>query len=262
MRGWLIAAGVSALLLTGCTGMGPPGLGAAEQAVAPEAPWIAAAVADAGRPAADRERDVQRKPAEVLAFTGVRPGVTLLEAMPGGGYFSRVFAKAVGPTGEVLLYVPQEIGTKFNSDANAKALAAAFPNIQYGPGDSITAQAPEPFADIVFTAQNWHDFHTPLFGNLDHAAANRALWSVVRPGGAVIIIDHAAQAGSGVRDANTLHRIDEEVVKREMAAAGFVLEAESQALRNPADPRTANVFDPAIRGRTDQFMLRFRKPRG
>ncbi len=81
-----------------------------------------------------------------------------------------------------------------------------------------------------------------------------------RPGGTVVIIDHSAQAGSGLRDVSTLHRIDEEQVKREMAAAGFVLEAQSDALRNPADPRTANVFDPAIRGRTDQFMLRFRKP--
>ena len=258
MRALLIGG---ALLLASCTSSGPgETVGTANAAGVVRMDGYLGVLADPARPAADRQRDAARKPAEVLAFAGVRPGMTVLEAMPGGGYFSRLFARAVGPTGEVLLYVPQEIGAKFNSEVNARALAAAYPNVKFEPGASITEQAPEPFADLVFTAQNWHDFYTPLFGTLDTAAANRALWSVVKPGGAVVIIDHAAQAGSGTRDANTLHRIDEDVVKREMAAAGFVLEAESQALRNPADPRTANVFDPAIRGRTDQFMLRFRKP--
>lgn len=259
MRRALIGAGLCALVLTGCAGMTPAGPGAAE-AVRPDAPWIAAAVADPDRPAADRERDPFRKPAETLAFAGVRPGMELIDTIPGGGYFTRLFAEAVGPTGVVYPHVPEELRGKFNSDENAQALAAAYPNVRWRPGAPLAEPSDEPFVDLVFTAQNWHDFHTPLFGNLDMTAALRALNSVVRPGGAVVIIDHAAQAGSGLRDVNTLHRIDEDVVKREMAAAGFVLEAESQALRNPADTRTANVFDPAIRGRTDQFMLRFRKP--
>ena len=252
MRKWLIAAG-AAVALTACATT------PAEAPVAPDAAWIAAALADPDRPQADRDRDAARKPAETLAFAGVRPGMTVLDAVPGGGYFTRLFAEAVGPTGKVYAYVPTEIAGKFNAEANGRALAAAYPNVEYA-SDPLKQHAPQPIADMVFTAQNYHDFHTPLFGPPDVAAVNRAIWSVLRPGGTYVIIDHAAAPGSGTRDANTLHRIDPEVVKREVTAAGFVLEGESDILRNPADPRTANVFEPSIRGRTDQFMLRFRKP--
>jgi predicted methyltransferase len=253
MRGFTIGASLAALVLASCA------TGPMTPAVTPASPWIAAAVADADRPAADRERDALRKPAEVLAFSGARPGLTVLDAIPGGGYFTRLFAEAVGPTGKVYAYVPTELVGKYESDTIAKRLAAAQPNVEYA-SDPLAQPAPGPIADLVFTAQNYHDFHTDYFKGSDIAAINRALFSVVRPGGSVVIIDHSAQAGSGLRDVSTLHRIDEAQVKREMIAAGFVLEAESQALRNPADARTANVFDPAIRGRTDQFMLRFRKP--
>lgn len=252
MRKFLIGATAAALLAACATTPVPA-------PVAPDAPWIAAAVAATGRGPADRERDPNRKPAEVLAFAGVRPGMTVLDAIPGGGYFTRLFAVAVGPTGKVYAYVPTEIAGKFNSETNARAVAAAYPNVEYA-SDPLAQMAPEPVADMVFTAQNYHDIHTPLFGGASAEAVNRAIYSVVRPGGTFVVIDHAAEPGSGTRDANTLHRIDPEVVKREVTAAGFVLEAESDVLRNPADPRTANVFDPAIRGRTDQFMLRFRKP--
>jgi predicted methyltransferase len=251
MRAWLTAAG-AALVLAACAA-------GSMQAVAPDAPWIAAAVAHPGRPAADTARDAARKPAEVLAFAGIRPGQQVLDAIPGGGYFTRLLAEAVGPTGKVYAYVPTELVGKYESDTLAKGLAAAHPNVEYA-SDPLAQATPTPIVDVLFTAQNYHDFHTAYFAGSDIGAINRALYSVVRPGGAFVIIDHAAQAGSGLRDVNTLHRIDPEAVKREVTAAGFVLEAESQALRNPADPRTANVFDPAIRGRTDQFMLRFRKP--
>ena len=247
-----LLAGAAALLIGCATVPGPA-------PVAPGALWIAAAVADSDRPEADRARDALRKPAETLAFAGVRPGMTVLDAVPGSGYFTRLFAEAVGPTGKVYAYVPTEIAGKFNSEPNARGLAAAYPNVEYA-SDPLAQMAPEPVADMVFTAQNYHDIHTPLFGGASPAAVNRAIYSVVRPGGSFVVIDHAAEPGSGTRDANTLHRIDPEVVKREVTAAGFVFEAESDALRNPADPRTANVFDPSIRGRTDQFMLRFRKP--
>ncbi|HEX8569000.1 MAG TPA: methyltransferase [Caulobacteraceae bacterium] len=249
----LLAAAAIAALVTGCASTPAP------VAVAPDAPWIAAAVADADRPQTERDRDTLRKPAEVLAFAGISPGQEVLDIIPGTGYFTRLFAEAVGPTGKVYAYVPTELVGKFNSDGLAKGLAAAYPNVEYA-SDPLAQAAPGPIADVVFTAQNYHDFHTPYFEGSDIVAINRALYSVVRPGGALVIIDHVAQAGSGLRDVSTLHRIDPEAVKRELSAAGFVLEAESEILRNPADPRTANVFDPSIRGRTDQFMLRFRKP--
>ena len=252
MKGSLIAA-AAAVLLAGCA------TAPTELPVTPDAAWIAAAVTDPDRPQADRDRDATRRPAETLAFAGVRPGMTVLDAVPGSGYFTRLLAEAVGPTGKVYAYVPTEIAGKYNSEANARAVAAAYPNVEYA-SDPLKQRASAPFADMVFTAQNYHDFHTPLFGEPDVAAVNRAIWSVLRPGGLYVIVDHAAASGSGTRDANTLHRIDPEAVKREVTAAGFVLEGESDVLRNPADPKTANVFDPSIRGRTDQFMLRFRKP--
>lgn len=220
---------------------------------------FAAVVADQGRPEADRARDAARKPAEILAFAGVRPGMTVLDAVPGGGYFTRLFAGAVGPEGKVYAYVPTEIAERFNSRQTAQALAAALPNVTYA-SDPLTQRSTREFADIVFTSQNYHDFHTPLFGSPPIAEVNRAIWSVLKPGGRLVIIDHAAAAGTGTRDAATLHRIDRDAVVAEVTAAGFVLEGESQVLRNAADPRTANVFDPAIRGRTDQFVLKFRKP--
>ena len=157
MRAVLVALGVTAALAAACATT------PVEAPVTPDAPWIAAAVADADRPAADRERDVNRKPAEVLAFAGVRPGMVVLDAIPGGGYFTRLFAEAVGPTGKVYAYVPSEIAGRFNSEANARALAAAYPNVEYA-SDPLAQPTPQPIADLVFTAQNYHDFHTPLFG--------------------------------------------------------------------------------------------------
>jgi predicted methyltransferase len=99
-----------------------------------------------------------------------------------------------------------------------------------------------------------------MFGGNDMAAVNRAIWSTLKPGGLYVVIDHAAAAGTGASAADTLHRIEPETVRREVEAAGFVFEGSTDVLRNPADPKTANVFDPSIRGRTDQFAMKFRKP--
>lgn len=113
--------------------------------------------------------------------------------------------------------------------------------------------------DIIWTAQNYHDLHLARL-KLDVPAYDKALFAAIKPGGYLVIVDHAAEAGSGLRDPDKLHRIDEAVVKQEVESAGFVLDGESDALRNPADPHTALVFDASIRGKTDQFMLRFKKP--
>lgn len=251
---FMAMAMATALLLASCASSGMP-----------DAPQVfrahhQQAIEDPQRPAADRARDALRKPAEMLAFAEVRPGQTVVDALPGGGYFTRLFAGAVGPGGKVYAYVPTEIAGKFESRANAEALAAAYPNVEAA-SNPLKQPAPRPFADLLWTAQNYHDFHTPLFGSPDISAVNDAFRSVLKPGGLYVIVDHSAQAGSGARDANTLHRIDKEAVIREVTAAGFVFGGESVVLANPADPRTANVFDPGVRGRTDQFVLKFRKPR-
>ncbi|WP_162875531.1 class I SAM-dependent methyltransferase [Sphingomonas crusticola] len=226
------------------------------------APSIAAAVADPGRPAADRDRDPERKPAEMLAFAGVKPGMVVVDILPGGGYFTRLFSTAVGPTGKVIGYVPDEMyaGRPKSLDA-VQALAAdpAHKNVE-ALHDPALAPGPANIADLVWTSQNYHDLHN--IAGLDVVAFNKVLYRIVRPGGVYVVLDHSAPAGSGVTDTNTLHRIEAAAVRKEVEAAGFKFDGESKVLANPADPRTAKVFDPSIRGHTDQFILRFRKPGG
>ena len=218
---------------------------------------IAAAVANPARPAADTARDAARKPGEVLAFSRVKPGDKVLELIPGGGYFSRLFSGAVGPTGKVYAAAPG-MNPETGKAVVAKPVDPAFANVTpivLG----RTVAVPEP-VDLIFTAQNYHDFHLSKL-NLDVPGLDRGLFAALKPGGLLIIEDHAAVAGSDLTVPDKLHRINEDVVKKEVEAAGFVFDGESEVLRNPADPRTENVFTPDIRGHTDQFLLRFRKPR-
>ena len=252
MRGWLIAA-AAALALGSCATPDRPA----------SLETIAAALADAARPPADRERDAARRSAEVLAFAGVGVGDRVGEYVPGGGYFTRLLAKVVRPEGQVYAYQPREftaVAPKYLTDIQAVAGDPAYGNIIVLNEATAAFAAPEPL-DLVFTTQNYHDMYFRLAPPGTAEAFNRAAFRALKPGGVYLITDHHARAGTGTADANTLHRIDVEAVKREVQAAGFVLEAESDLLRNPDDPRTASVFDPSIRGRTDQFMLKFRKPR-
>ena len=218
---------------------------------------IAAAVANPARPAADAARDAVRKPAEVLAFSHVKPGDKVLELIPSGGYFSHLFSGAVGPTGRVYAASPN-FNPETGKAVGVKPVDPAFPNV-IPTVLGRTISVPEP-VDMIFTAQNYHDFHLSRL-NLDVAALDKGLFAALKPGGLLVIEDHAAVAGTDLTVPDKLHRIDEAIVKQEVEAAGFVFEGESDVLRNPADPRTANVFTPDIRGHTDQFLLRFRKPR-
>ena len=116
--------------------------------------------------------------------------------------------------------------------------------------------------DVVFTSQNYHDYPDKFMGNVDPVVLDKQVYQALRPGGMFVVIDHVAPAGSGMRDTDTLHRIDPAIVRKQAEAAGFVFDGESDALRNPADPHDIKVFDKSIRGHTDQFMYRFRKPKG
>jgi predicted methyltransferase len=211
---------------------------------------VAAAVADANRTDADRARDADRKPGEILEFTGVKSGDKVAELLPGGGYFTRLLSAAVGPTGKVYAGVPA-------ADLE-KAKAAAKGNVEVVALNPGGLAFPEP-VDLLFTAQNYHDFHLKRL-NLDVPATNKALFNALKPGGTLLIIDHAAAPGSPVDVADTLHRIDPAVVKREVEAAGFKFISENNAVRNSSDPLTASVFDASIRGKTDQFVYKFQKP--
>jgi predicted methyltransferase len=223
-------------------------------------PAAYAAVVDEGsRPDADKARDAVRKPAEMLAFANVHPGEVVVELLPGGGYFTRLFSKAVSPTGKVITVVTAQQDTA-EKPAAVRAIAAApgYANVSVLVADFQTMAPPEK-ADLVWTSQNYHDLHLTRL-NLDVAKVNKAVFNALKPGGRYVIVDHAAPAGTPVDAANTLHRIDPAIVRKEVEAAGFKFEGESDALRNPADDFTKGVFDPAVRGKTDQFVLKFRKP--
>lgn len=228
----------------------------ASAAPAPSA--INAAVADPARPQADIQRDAQRKPAEMLTFAGIKPGMKVMDLIPGGGYFTRLFAKAVGTTGHVYAFQPAEWdGFLKGKEPPVNAVAAAYTNASVIKAPMKELKAPEPL-DLVWTAQNYHDVENGEPGTT--ALVNKAIFDALKPGGLYIVLDHSAEKSSGVRDTHTLHRIDQDVVKQEVTAAGFEYVGESDALRNAADTRTVVVFDPAIRGHTDQFILKFRKP--
>src|SRR3984957_2683108 len=230
---------------------------------APSSGYIGAAVADSNRPDADKLRDANRKPAQTLEFLGVKPGEQVAEILPGGGYFTRLFSKAVGPSGHVYALVPERPAS---APANLPDLAGAvkaiaadpnYPNVTVvvQPLSKLVTPAP---VDLVFTAQNYHDLHNfPV----DVVAFNRTILDSLKPGGLYVVLDHSAPAGSGLTDTKSLHRIDADVVKQEVTAAGFEFVGASDVLANAADSRTAIVFDPSIRGKTDQFILKFRKPR-
>lgn len=223
--------------------------------------YVAAALNDASRPAEDKAKDAERKAEQVVVFSGVKPGDKVADVFPGGGYYTRIFAKIVGPKGHVYAFVPTEAASKPYKPGAAAEKLAAEPG--YGNVSVLVQQTKAMDAgglDLIFISQFYHDMHNDNYGGPDVVPQNKGLFNALKPGGVLLIIDHSAP-GTGLSATNTTHRIDVEAVKTELAAAGFKLEAESDVLKNPADPHTANVFSPTIRGKTDQFMLKFRKPK-
>lgn len=223
------------------------------------APAYDAALASPIRTNEDRARDVARHAADTLAFAEVKPGQKIGDMIIGGGYFTRLLSAAVGPEGHVTAWQPAEFIGFQASYGEALTAAAALDNAD---GVNTPIGAPEWPAglDLIFTAQNYHDLHLKPFAADTAARVNAAAYRALKPGGLYVIIDHDAAAGAGADAPDSLHRIEVDQVKREVEAAGFVLDGSSDLLARPDDPRTANVFDPSIRGKTSQFMLRFRKP--
>jgi predicted methyltransferase len=253
MNSKLILAGALAAALS---------IGAAAVQAAPPA-YVTAAVADKGRPEADTKRDADRKPAEMLEFAGVKPGMTVVDLIPGGGYFTRIFSKAVGPKGVVYaVYPPPRPSAdpaKPTPTPAAETIAAdpAYSNVKALKTSPASFAVPTK-ADVVWTSQNYHDLHN--VPNLDMAAFNKGVYDSLKPGGVFIVLDHVGAAGDPAIT-HTVHRIDPAVVKQEVTAAGFKFEGESPVLRNAADDHTKAVFDPSLRGHTDQFVYKFRKPK-
>jgi predicted methyltransferase len=226
---------------------------------------VAAALADPGRPATDVARDSARKPAEMVAFAGLKSGQRVVDFIPGGGYFTRIFSGVVGPKGHVYAMVPGAAeALEAPGTATIAAFAANHANVSVVITKGIDFTPPGGPADVFWTAQNYHDLYNPLSKGAPPITSmmpvNKAVFAALKPGGIYFIIDHVAPAGSGISATSTLHRIDPARVKADVEAAGFKFVGESDVLRNPADPHTKIVFDPSIRGHTDQFVFKFRKP--
>jgi predicted methyltransferase len=224
--------------------------------------YVQAAVADPSR-GKDRDIDARRKVGELVAFSGTKPGDSVAELIPGSGYFTRVFSKVVGAKGHVYVVWPNQYAAEARPDVrNSHTLAASpgYGNVQVleQPGEKLRTPTP---VDVVFTSQNYHDYNDPFMAPASVAQLNKQVFAALKPGGTWVIVDHVAESGSGMRDTDTLHRIDPALVRKQVEAAGFVFEAESGVLRNPKDGHKVKVFDPSIRRYTDQFAYRFRKPK-
>lgn len=223
---------------------------------------IARAFADSSRPDAERALDVARKPAALLAFTGVSKGDKVVDLMPGGGYFSRLFSSAVGEAGKVIALQPLEMD---------KAAPEGLPKLHAlakSPGhanvsvvlESINALALPETVDLVWTSMNYHDLHVPFMRVADIAHVNDAIFAMLKPGGLFVVMDHAAAPSTGASQSDALHRIDPQAARKEILAAGFEFVDESHVLRTPGDAHALPSFDASMRGKTDRFVYRFRKP--
>jgi predicted methyltransferase len=197
------------------------------------------------------------KAPEVIQFIGLKKGDKVADIV--AGRLTASLAQAVGPSGKVYAVVPAEV-VKVHPEALArmKALATQAPNVIVSEGP-IGSALPSGL-DAVFIRQNYHDLYDKFMGPVDVPAFDKAVFAALKPGGVYVVLDHAAIAGSGIDATETLHRIDPARVKADVLAAGFKLDGESSILTNEADDHTKNVFDSSIRGRTDQFLLRFKRP--
>jgi predicted methyltransferase len=224
---------------------------------------IAAAVSDAHRPPEQIQLDPTRKPAQMMVFAGVKAGDSVADFMAGNGYFTRILSKVVGPSGRVYAFLPDEEIKNCPPAEVAGSLAVAkdvfYSNVILRTGPVNQFSTPRP-VDVLWTAQNYHDLHDAFMGPPDMEKLNKAFFNAVRPGGVFIVIDHAAAPGSGLSTTETLHRIDPATLRREVEASGFIFEAQSGELENAGDDHTRPVFDPLVRGKTDQFVYKFRKP--
>jgi predicted methyltransferase len=242
MKKTLIGATLFALTLTG----------AGFAAVLPD--YVSTAVSDTTRPAGDSSRDAIRMPGETIAFAGVKPGMTVAELAPGGGYFTRMLSDVVGPEGHV--YGLENV--KWDDGSDGK-VAAAHKNVTMTDGQFGDVKLPKK-VDLFWITQNYHDLHIAKYNPVAIPAFNKSVFEALKPGGTYFIVDHQANDGTTEADIEKLHRIPKSQVIKEVQAAGFKLVAEGDALHHPADDHTKSIFDKSIQGHTDQYMLKFVKP--
>lgn len=274
MRRLLLASCLTLALatLTGCaTSAGTvetaPVAAAGDSAMPAEAPApdIAAILASPTRSAEDKERDARDKTAEVLALAGFKTGQTVADILAGSGYHAEILSGLVGPQGQVLL-VNDTRYDAFGKEGYTKRLAdARLPNVRHvvGPADALGLG--EATLDGAVIVMSYHDLYwvnekKPDDAKIDAGQFLDQIARALKPGGVLLVVDHSAKAGTGSADAQTLHRIDEQFTTEDFRKHGLALASSSELLHNPADDRSKNVFDPAIRGKTDRFVQLYRKP--
>ncbi len=245
----------AALMLVAAMACIPPA--AADQAA------IARAIANDSRTEPHRERDARSKPEVVLGLLDLQPGQTVADVFGGGGYYAELMAGVVGPDGTVILhnntpysrFVEKQVAERYAGDAvpAIRLLKSEVDDLKLEPGSLDAALMVMSYHDLYFNApdRGWFDTDVPLFFSQLHAA--------LKPGGRLVVVDHAAVDGSGKSAAQEIHRIDEAWAKQDIEGNGFRFVASNEALRNPDDDRTKMVFDKTIRGKTDRFILLFER---
>jgi predicted methyltransferase len=223
--------------------------------------YVTAAVSDPAR-AKDSADDARRHAAELAVFSQVKSGDVVVDLIPGGGYWTRIFSQIVGPKGHVYMIWPNEYAKVDGDEVPGTQALVKDPHYS---NVSILMEPAAEFsvpvkADVVWTSQNYHDYPDKFMGPTDPNILDRAVFNALKPGGVFVVVDHVAEAGSGMRDTDTLHRIDPAVVIQQVPAAGFKFDGKSDVLHNAADGHKIKVFDKTIRGHTDQFAYRFKKP--
>jgi len=222
------------------------------------------AVANPERTDADRERDAGRKPGQVLEFFGIAHGMTVLDMFSGGGYYTEMLSDIVGPDGKVIAHTNTAYAGFVGEEAINRFADDRLANVEILLAENNELELPAAEFDAVMLILAYHDIYydDPANGwpKIDAAKFLAELNKGLKPGGMLAVVDHYAAAGSPRETGGTLHRIDPQIVITELEAEGFVLEARSDVLRNMEDDHGKAMFDPAVRGKTDRFVLKFRKP--
>jgi predicted methyltransferase len=225
-------------------------------AAAQSAPDYAAVIAAPDRSDNDRNTDKRRDPVKLLAFTGARPGMKVLDMGAGGGYSSELMARAVAPNGTVYAQNAPDLGGRAKENFEARVKTPAMKNVvvlMRKFDDPLPADVKD--LDLVTLFFYYHDIS---YMEVDRPTMNKKLFAALKPGSFLIIADHSAKQGEGVSVAKTVHRIEESTLRREVEAAGFKVAAEGDFLRHPEDTRDFNVNRPT--GPVDEFVLKFQKP--
>jgi predicted methyltransferase len=225
---------------------------------------VFSALANPARPAADRVRDKPRQSAAVLRFFRIAPGMTVLDLYSGGGYYTELLSYIVGTTGKVVAHNNTPYLAFAKEDIAGRYTADRLPNVERLLGENNELILPAARFDAVLMTNVYHDIYyvddKAGWPRIDGPKLLAVLFQSLKPGGVIGVVDHAALPGAPPETGGTLHRIDPALLKHDFVEAGFMLDGESDALINPTDDRTKSAFDPSVQGRTNQFVLRFRKP--